>query len=359
MHTITIDLGERSYPIYLGSNILGRLPELYHSSALPSRLVIVTDTNLATSHLKNFSSSFRHHGIETITIVIPPGERQKSLDRAGKLYEALLKNQITRSDALIAFGGGVIGDLAGYVAATYRRGIAFIHVPTTLLAQTESAIGGKSGINLSSAKNVIGAFYQPKFVFSDVHLLSTLPRREIICGLGEVVKYGYLDERMFRLLDRHLEDVLGKKLDIMMDIILRCNKMKAVMISRDERETNTTGGRMVLNLGHTIGQALEVLSNYRLRHGEAVLIGLRWELMIAEEAQFISANDAGRIKALLDRIGFHPRLPFLRSEMLVRKLFQPKNKPRFVLPRTIGEVVVTSEIGESLARSVFKRVLLR
>ena len=356
MHKTIVDLGSRSYPIYLGSETLQRFPEAYHSLDLSPRAAIVTDTHVANIYLKRFASILRQHGIGAHTIVIPPGERQKSLTGSKRLYAELVRQRFTRSDTMIAFGGGVVGDLTGFVAATYRRGIAFVQVPTTFLAQVESAIGGKTGINHPMSKNAIGAFHQPQFVFSDVNMLSTLPRREILCGLGEVIKYGYLDVNIFEFLEQHLEDILKKDIEMIQEVILRCNAMKAKMISEDERETNATGGRMVLNLGHTIGQALEVLSSYRLRHGEAVLIGLEWELMIAEKAQLIAPTDAARIQALLERVGFQPRLRFFELPALLKKLFSAKSKPRFVLPKTVGEVVVTNEIGESLVRSVLKRI---
>jgi 3-dehydroquinate synthase len=357
MHITRVELGERSYPIHLGNDIIHTFPALYRSMDLPSRAAVVTDSNVAASHLKKFSAVLTKEGIESVRIIIPPGERQKSLTRANRLYADLLNRGFTRKDALIAFGGGVVGDLAGFVAATFRRGIPFVQVPTTLLAQAESAVGGKTGVNLASLKNAVGAFYQPKFVFSDVRFLATLPRREIICGLGEVVKYGYLDETMFAFLERHLDDVLQKHLDVIQEVVLRCNAMKAKMISEDERETDPEGGRMVLNLGHTIGQALEVLSNYRLHHGEAVLIALKWELAIARQAGILAEDDFNKLLGLVSRVPFEPDLHSISASALIQQILGNNKAVRFVLPRSIGKIESSISIDKTSVLSAMKKML--
>jgi 3-dehydroquinate synthase len=357
MHVIPVELGTRSYPIFLGCNIIDRLPKIYRSLKLPLRAVIVCDANVARLHLKVLVSTLRQCTVATTIITVPAGEKHKSLETANKIYSELIKHRHTRTDALIAFGSGVTGDLAGFVAATFRRGMPFIQIPTTLLAQVESAIGGKTGVNHPSSKNAVGAFHQPKLVFSDVQFLSTLSRREIICGLGEAIKYGYLDKKVFAFLDRHIEDILRKDLDILEEVVLRCNAMKATMISEDERETDTTGGRAVLNLGHTLGQALEVLSNFRLHHGEAVLIGLRWELLIAQRVGIVQEKDFARLWRLLSRIPFKPGLQRFSRAALLKHLYSDNTKARFVLPRSIGDVITTASIDKKVMSSTLKELL--
>ena len=250
----------------------------------------------------------------------------------------------------------MVGDVTGFVAATYRRGVLLVHVPTTLLAQVESAIGGKAAVNHPLSKNAIGAFYQPAFVFSDIGLLSTLPAREIICGLGEVLKYAIISKAMFSFLDQHLDDVLRANLDVLQEIVLQCNAVKAKMISEDERETNPTGGRAILNLGHTIGHTLEHLSHYKLHHGEAVLLGLKWELHIARKAELISQDEFKRINSLLHRVNFKPDLKFLDKKTLMKTIFGKNGKAQFVLPKKIGEGIITDDIDVALVQAVLKEM---
>ncbi len=355
MRTVRVELGERSYPILIGKETLSAFPEVCHEHAVPKRIGVITDANVAGLYLRPLMNMLRRNGFEPLDIVIPQGERQKSLARAKSIYERLLQHQFDRSSALIAFGGGVVGDLTGYVAATYRRGIPCVQVPTTLLGQVESSIGGKVGVNHASRKNAVGVFYQPAFVFSDVNLLTSLPRREVVCGLGELLKYAYLSQELFTLISEHLDGIMNKDLDIIEEIVARCNVMKAKMISEDERDLSPTGGRMVLNLGHTIGHALEVLSNYRLHHGEAVLIGLRWELSIAEEMQCIGQADFERLDGLLQRVRYDPNIDFISRGKLISAIFGKNPRATFILPRAVGKVEKV-EIDRSLAQSVLKKV---
>ncbi|MBI4549239.1 MAG: 3-dehydroquinate synthase [Ignavibacteriae bacterium] len=359
MHEILVELGDRSYPIYVGTHTLSTFPEVYTSHHTQRHVAIITDTNVARLHLRQLANALRHHGFDVLEIVIPPGERQKSLSRVNSIVSTLLESEIPRKAAIIAFGGGVVGDLAGFVAATYRRGVDFIQVPTTFLAQVESAIGGKVAINHPMGKNILGAYYQPKFVFSDVYLLSTLPRRETICGLGELLKYAFLSEEMFCFLEENLDEVLNTNLDILQEIIVRCNMFKVKLISEDEREENPTGGRQILNLGHTIGHALETLSSYKLHHGEAVLVGLRWELHIAREARIIDRNSFAKLEELLRQVPYEPPLKFLRISNLLKALYGKKTKAKFVLPKSIGEIVVSDEIDARLVEPILRNLSKR
>ncbi len=355
INRINIELAERSYPMYVGQNIQHSLGKVCTSHKIPKRVAIVTDTTVARLYLKQVTNILRHSGFDVSVMTMKPGERQKSLSQANVLYDKLLEEKFSRASALIALGGGVVGDVTGFVAATYRRGVPYIQIPTTLLAQVESAIGGKTGVNLHENKNAVGAFYQPKFVFSDVSLLSSLPKREIICGLGEMLKYAYLDEEIFCLIDNHLDDVMNLDLDVLEKLIVKCNAVKARLVSEDERELKPTGGRMVLNLGHTIGHALEVLSSYKLHHGEAVLIGLRWELQLAKNAGIVAKSDFEKLNNLLQRIHFQPKMNFLKPKALVEKIFGKEKQVRFILPKQIGEVVA-ERIARALVVACLKRV---
>lgn len=357
MKKVIVNLGERSYPIHIGYNILQSITEVYFSLGLSKQFIIVTDKNVARLHLKHLKNIFRSHGIQPECIVISPGEQQKSLRWANKLYTRLLKEQFPHSGTLVSFGGGVIGDLTGFTAATYRRGITLVHIPTTLLAQIESSIGGKTAVNHPLAKNAIGAFYQPSFVFSDVQLLSTLPRREIISGVGELLKYAYLSEEMFHFLDNHLDDILSVNMGIIEETIFRCASIKARMVSEDERETNPHGGRMALNVGHTIGHVLESLSNFTLRHGEAVLLGLQWELELAHNTGILNDSDYQRFRLLQSRVQFNPKHALPSSKMLLKKLFAKGKHPTFVLPQAISKIISTDKIEQEAVETVLQQAL--
>lgn len=352
MRIINVNAGGQSYPIYLGAGILNSFADIYQRHNISHSIAIVTDKNVYRLHYRSLKNCLRHQNFKPLTITITPGEHQKSLRRANKLYTRLLKEQFPRSGTLISFGGGVVGDLTGFVAATYRRGINLIHIPTTLLAQIESSIGGKTGVNHPLSKNAIGAFHQPVFVLTDVRLLSTLPKREIISGMGELLKYACLNETMFAFIDEHLERMLALDLEILEETIFRCASMKAEMVAEDEKETKNEGGRMVLNLGHTIGHALESLSNYTLRHGEAVLIGLRYELEIARRSDILAEADYKRLLELQRRIVFQHKSPLPTPKAILKKLFAQAKPPRFVLPQAIGKIISTNEINPDLVKSV-------
>lgn len=277
---IDVALGERSYPIYVGSGMAASFAPTCRQHGMPDRLVILTDGNVAPLYLAPLLKNLRHHTFDVTSLIIPPGERQKSLQRAGTVFTGMLKAGLGRKSAVIALGGGVVGDLAGFIAATYQRGVPLIQVPTTLLSQVDSSIGGKVAVNHPLGKNMIGAFYQPKFVWSDMDCLRTLPAREIVSGLGEIIKYGViLDAGLFEDLEANIDRILSLDRDTVLRVQARCAELKADLTSQDEKEA---GIRIVLNYGHTVGHALEAAGNYRvLNHGEAVLLGMIAESSIA------------------------------------------------------------------------------
>jgi len=355
MQNITVDLGSRSYPIFIGRNSLSSFGEVCKTFDVPFRIVIVTDANVARLYLRRLVNSLTHVGYHVDTIVIPHGEQQKTIRRANAIVSKLLHLGIKRQSALIALGGGVIGDITGFVAAIYRRGVPFIQCPTTLLSQADSAIGGKVGVNHPRAKNAIGTFYQPRFVFADIDLLRTLPAREVISGLGEIVKYGLLEgEETFSFLYGHVRDIVDLDLDVIEQTAVRCASIKARLVSDDEKEEQRDGGRAVLNVGHGVGQTLETLSQFKLRHGEAVLWGLRIENEIARELGVISSTDYKMIQdylSLVPQSKFpmgrrHNGAPLFSRDKLVRLLVRTK----FVLPAGIGKVVFRDNVPEEIIR---------
>jgi 3-dehydroquinate synthetase len=351
MTTIRVPLGARSYPIVAGAGALTALPKLWRTGTLPRAVHVVTDSRVAALHLPALVAAFRRGGIAASVTVLAPGERQKNLASADRVVTDLLKNGHGRKSALVAFGGGVVGDVTGFVAATFRRGIVLVQIPTTLLGQVESAIGGKTAVNHPLSKNAIGAYHQPALVLSDTALLATLPRREIICGLGEIVKYAMIDARILRRLELSIERILRGEPRATGEIIAMCNAVKARLIRDDEREELPGGGRAVLNLGHTVGHALEDLSRYRLRHGEAVVVGLRWELAIAAAVGVLSLARAERLGALLARIPYHPSLAAIPRGRVIAKVVAHASSAGMVLPTEDG-VIVTRRLGIPVIRSV-------
>jgi len=305
-------------------------------------------------------NSLLHHQFKPQTIIIPAGELQKSLKQANAIYTEMLKNRIPRNATIIALGGGVIGDLAGFISATYQRGIKLIQVPTTLLAQVDSSIGGKVGINHPLGKNMIGAFHQPIFVWMDAEYLKTLPHREVICGMGEVVKYGLMkDSEFFDFLELNLEQLLQLEPEAIMQAQLRCATIKAEVVSQDERES---GLRMILNTGHTIGHGLESAGRYKLlKHGEAILLGMIAEADIAREMKLLDMKSFERLNSLIRRIPLNIKLSSLKISDILNAMGRDKkrvaSKSRFVLPIKIGEVKVVEDVPDRLIQSAIKQII--
>jgi 3-dehydroquinate synthase len=354
---IDVALGERSYPIYIGNSMNASFAPTCQQHGIPKRVVIMTDTNVAHHYLKPLERHLRHFQFDVSSIVIPPGERQKSLQRASAIFTELLKRNVGRKSAFVALGGGVIGDLVGFVAATYSRGVALIQAPTTLLSQVDSSVGGKVAVNHPLGKNIIGAFYQPKFVWTDSACLRTLPPREIACGIGEIVKYSViLDAELFAYIEANLDRILKLDQEAVMHVQGRCCEMKAHITSEDERET---GIRTILNYGHTVGHALEAAGNFTaIKHGEAVLLGMVTESYLAREMGMVNAEIHERIVALIRRIPLKVRKGSLTLARVLQAMKHDKKavdgKKRFVLPNRVGEVQIVDTVEPSLIRSSLK-----
>lgn len=306
--TVSVSLGERSYKILIQAGLLSRLEGRLSELAVKGKVGVVTDRHVAAYYLSGVLHQLKKCGVDAVPIVLPPGERSKKLDTITHILDVMARHRFERSSFLFALGGGVVGDIAGFAAAIYQRGIPFIQIPTTLIAQSDSSVGGKTGIDHRLGKNLIGAFYQPKEVWIDPLTLRTLPMREWVAGLAEVIKYGIIaDAGFFSYLQREMPGLLKRKPDIVAAAVKRSCEIKAQVVAADERESDR---RRILNYGHTIGHALETLGRYEsLIHGEAVGIGLAQE---ADVACFLGVCDRSvvqSIQAIVQAAGLSDRMP--------------------------------------------------
>lgn len=300
--------GDADYPVYIGAGLLKQIGGIYRQRGLPGRALIISDETVIEHYGQSTLDSLKANDIESITVAVPPGEGSKTLEMANQLYERLICNRFQRDAVVIALGGGVVGDLAGFVAATFLRGVKLVQVPTTLLAQVDSAIGGKTGINHRLGKNLIGAFYPPVMVVADLNTLGTLPARQWRSGMAEVLKYGLIADRaLFDELEGSLEQLLNGSGQLE-SLVTRCVQIKAEVVAKDEREA---GLRKILNFGHTLGHALESISDYqRFHHGEAILWGMLGEAYLSYRFGHLPEMEFVRVQRLLSRVE-KPPLPDL------------------------------------------------
>jgi len=351
---LKVELGARSYPIRIGKGLAAN--EAAFPEAQGRALRVITDSNVAPVYLAPLLAAL-HIGDDQV-FVLPAGETQKTWDSAGQVLDWLLASRLSRDGCLIALGGGVVGDLAGFCAAIYQRGIDFIQVPTTLLAQVDSSVGGKTGVNHARGKNLIGAFHQPLSVIADTSSLSTLPRRELLAGLAEVIKYGMLaDSLLFEWLEANLDRILALESNALAEIIERCCAIKARIVGLDERETGS-GPRALLNLGHTFGHAIETHTGYtQWLHGEAVATGLCLAAELSARHGWITEAVAARCITLIQRAGLPTQPPpgmtaaDFRDLMGLDKKVQ-NGKLRLILMRGLGDAIISSDFDASLLDSV-------
>jgi 3-dehydroquinate synthase len=356
--TVTVSLGTHSYPIHIGAGLLEKAGSMMRKHIRSASAVIISDTLVSRLYLPIVKKSLAREGFAVRTIIIPRGEKEKSLRRAEKMYSQLIRWNIGRDSTIVALGGGVVGDLAGFVAATYLRGVKFVQIPTTLLAQVDSSVGGKVGINHPSAKNMIGAFYQPSLVIADTGTLGTLPVRELICGLGEVVKYGIiLDKKFFHYTLTNREKSLRHDASVLASMVKRSCELKAFVVSKDEREAHL---RAILNFGHTVGHAMEHQGKYKiLKHGEAVLYGMIAETLIAAELSLIPQRTADEIIQAIRSLPL-PDLSTLsmRSGDILSAMMKDKKSKngiiRAVLPTTIGKSTLPVPISRAAVLNALK-----
>jgi 3-dehydroquinate synthase len=358
VQSVRVELRERSYEIRIGTGMLAGAKKFVKEFGAWRRAVAIADAAVVGTHAKTLLRSLDGSGIAAQVVSIPSGEKSKCIAEAERLWKELLRLGADRKTLVVALGGGVVGDLAGFVAATYARGVTFLQVPTTLLAQVDSSVGGKVGVNLPSAKNMVGAFWQPVGVLIDTQTLDTLPEREYISGLAEVVKYGViLDAEFFARLEREAVDLVAKKHDALREVIARCCRLKADVVEADEREE--TGRRSVLNYGHTFAHAIEAVAGYgELLHGEAVSIGMMCAARLAQRLGRVDAAFVDRQEGLLAALKLPIELPELDEEALLAAMTHDKKaadgKLRFVLPTRLGEVELVDGIGESDVRAALR-----
>jgi 3-dehydroquinate synthase len=353
---VEVAVPDRPYEVVVGLDVIDRAAELVpdlHAAA--EKAIVVSDQNVGTLYLDRLAASLSERGLATVSVHIPQGEEAKSLHVAEVLYRQLALQEIHRSDILVALGGGVTGDLTGFVAATYMRGLPVVQVPTTLLAQVDAAIGGKTAVNLPEGKNLVGAFHQPEVVIADVGTLQTLPEREFRSGLAEVAKYGLtIDTAILDTLEQDAESVWRRDPSILEDLVAHCARAKAEIVAHDEKDE---GGRLILNYGHTLAHALERLDAYRGRsHGEAVAVGMVFAARLAEAMELAEPGLVALHQRLLKGIGLDDLGPAPDPDLVLEAIRLDKKYaalPRFVLLEAVGRPIIVG-VPESEVRSVLE-----
>ena len=358
MKKVRVSLGERSYDIVIGHGIFSALGDTAKKLELGPKEMIVTSKQLWPLYGKPVQDSLAATGFNVCPATMNDDEESKSIQTVILLYDKLVENEFDRNSGIVAVGGGVVGDVAGFAAATFMRGIRLVQVPTTLLAQVDSSIGGKTGVNLPSGKNLVGAFYQPTLVWTDISTLKTLPERELRSGLAEVIKFAIIaDPALFHTLEENIRSFSEASTDTLIDIVSRCCSIKARIVEQDERDR---GVRSILNYGHTVGHALESLTNYtQYTHGEAVALGMIVAARVSREIGAIDRNIVEKQERLISAAGLPTRINrCLDPQSIVHQLTRDKKRlagrTRWVLPKTMGEVFLTDDVPLDVALRVVK-----
>jgi 3-dehydroquinate synthase len=354
MRIVQVPLGNRSYQIKVGGGLLPRLGVECAQLKLGQRCAVITDSNVGRHFAQAALESLSASGFQPVLITVPAGEKSKRIAMVEKCYDQLAAHRLERKSFIVALGGGVVGDLAGFVAATYLRGIPFVQVPTTLLAQVDSSVGGKTGVNLKAGKNLVGAFYQPQLVLCDLDALKTLPKREYISGLAEVIKYGVIyDAVLFAQLERNLPKLLQREAATLCNVIARCCEIKADVVGQDETES---GLRAILNFGHTIGHAIENSSGYgKFLHGEAIAIGQVAAARLSQKLLGLPSGDVGRIEKIFVQAGLPVKLKLnavQRKKLFAAMTLDKKvsgGEIKFVLAEKIGRVAWGRQVPTALS----------
>ncbi|MGR6836443.1 3-dehydroquinate synthase [Syntrophomonas erecta] len=358
MQQLQVKLGKRTYPIVIKPDLLTRAGELARQATHAEKLLLVSNPTVYNLYGLRTRETLLTSGFEVGVALIPDGEKYKNMEQAMKVLDQALEMRLERSDAIVALGGGVVGDLAGFVAAVYQRGIDFIQIPTTLLAQVDSSVGGKVAVNHPRGKNMIGAFYQPRLVMIDTSTLLSLTERDYKSGLGEVVKYGIACERsFFNYLTLHTEKILHRELECLQHIIIESCRIKGQIVESDERES---GLRAVLNLGHTFGHSIEKLGQYNTyRHGEAVAMGTMAAAYLALDLGYLKPSELADIAALYHKLDIEAGIPPLAPQLIYEGMLNDKkvvkNRIKYVLPRGIGDHIFVEGINtERVIRAIIK-----
>lgn len=348
MQTLRVELGNRAYPINIGSGLIAR-PELLVPFIQSGRVAVVTNTTVAPLYLGRLAAGLTASGLDVVSIVLPDGETYKNWETLNAVYDRLLEARCDRQTTLIALGGGVIGDLTGFAAATYQRGLPYIQVPTTLLAQVDSSVGGKTAINHPRGKNMIGAFHQPLAVLADVGTLATLPDRELRAGLAEVIKHGLIrDLDFFEWIEANIGRLLARDPEALAHAVRRSCEIKAGIVALDERET---GPRALLNFGHTFGHAIETAMGYGVwLHGEAVAAGMAMAADLSHRLGSLSAHDVGRVVALLKRADLPVAAHGITAPRFIELMSVDKKaaagRIRFILLERMGAAVMRGDVPQ-------------
>jgi len=346
VNTLKVELGERSYPILIGEGLLHQ-PDLVRQHVPARDILVVSNTTVAPLHMASLVEALS--GSRVVEAILPDGESHKTLTTVSRILDVLVANRFGRDCTVVALGGGVVGDMAGFAAACYQRGVAYVQVPTTLLAQVDSSVGGKTGVNHPGGKNLIGAFHQPSAVIADASTLATLPPRELRAGIAEVIKYGLLgDAAFFDWLEVHMDELLAADTKALSYVIQRSCEIKAEIVGRDEREQ---GDRALLNLGHTFGHAIESATHYtQWLHGEAVGAGLLMAAAMSQECGMVDGAQVERLRVLLERAGLPVRIEGVTPEVALEHMRIDKKalggRMRLILLRRIGESFVTADYPE-------------
>jgi 3-dehydroquinate synthase len=347
VNTLTVELGDRSYPILIGEHLLQQ-PDLLRQYVPARDILIVSNTTVAPLYRQPVAAAFG--GSRVVEAILPDGESHKTLATVSRVLDVLVANRFGRDCTVLALGGGVVGDMAGFAAACYQRGVSFVQVPTTLLAQVDSSVGGKTGVNHPGGKNLIGAFYQPGAVIADTTTLATLPARELRAGLAEVIKYGMIcDAPFFDWIEAHIDELLAADPAALARVIYRSCEIKAQIVGRDEREH---GDRALLNLGHTFGHAIESATHYtRWLHGEAIGAGLLMAAGMSHELGLVDSASVDRVQRLLERTGLPVRIAEVLPDVALEHMKIDKKvqagRMRLVLMRTLGDAFVTADYPEA------------
>ncbi|UCH42312.1 MAG: 3-dehydroquinate synthase [Dehalococcoidales bacterium] len=350
MKKLRVKLVTNSYDIHIGSGLLAQTGQRLKELGFSDKLVIITDTTVGSLYGNTLKQALLNNSFDILTIEVPEGEEQKSLETAGRLYHQLTDFYAERTTPVLALGGGVIGDLAGFIAATYMRGVPLIQIPTTLLAQGDSSIGGKVAVNHGLLKNKIGAFYQPRLTISDISTLKTLSPREISDGLAEVIKHGViLDSEFFGYLEENIDKIKSLDEQVLERVVSHSAEIKAGVVEKDELDL---GLRNILNYGHTVGHAIESVSELKVWHGEAVALGMLAEARISNWLGILEDNEVIRLENLIAKAGLPTEIPGLQLERLIQAMKHDKKilqgKIRLVLPRSIGNVFISDETSQSV-----------
>ena len=346
MHTLKVDVGHASYPIVIGSGLLGN-GELLNSLIPKGDLAVVTNTTVAALYLEKLQATLS--GRRIAQCVLPDGEQFKTQQTLGLIYDVLVESRLNRDATILALGGGVVGDMAGFAAASYQRGVGYVQIPTTLLALVDSSVGGKTGVNHPGGKNLIGAFYQPLAVVADIDTLATLPDRELRAGLAEIIKYGCIwDPVLFAWLESHIDQLTGRDIPSLIHAIERSCQIKADVVGKDERESNL---RAILNFGHTFGHAIESATHYEtFLHGEAVALGMLMASDLSHRLGLLDPHSLKRVRDLLARAGLPAEVPRIGTTKAVDLMRMDKKvlagTVRLVLLDGLGHAIVTGDYAQ-------------